>query len=307
MLSFVNLKQTHLKISTINVLIIGKDKISSIVSCCPVQSSEIIARKENYSEVEHQTALFSYFNQAQAMQLFAPQLFAPQSLMPSWPFHPTFFSGWPLSTPLPYTSPPSEFNSQEPMSNSYEQQSIYSRSVSPASPFNESKLLVERKESSKTKIFQCKVCSKTFGYKHVLQNHEKVHTGEKNYRCLKCNKCFRRDHHLKVHMRLHSGEKPYVCSFPLCDRQFVQVANLRRHLKTHEHASNLKIHEKLLTTNDERCSRRPYKSESSEDSMNLKVNKDEFDLAPLDMSFKVTRYDSPEQNEPEDLSVKSSS
>ena len=32
-------------------------------------------------------------------------------------------------------------------------------------------------------------------------------------------------------MRLHTGEKPYHCSH--CDRQFVQVANLRRHLRVH--------------------------------------------------------------------------
>lgn len=32
-------------------------------------------------------------------------------------------------------------------------------------------------------------------------------------------------------MRLHTGEKPYHCNH--CERQFVQVANLRRHLRVH--------------------------------------------------------------------------
>lgn len=32
-------------------------------------------------------------------------------------------------------------------------------------------------------------------------------------------------------MRLHTGEKPYKCKY--CERKFVQVANLRRHLRVH--------------------------------------------------------------------------
>ncbi|ALC41124.1 Kr [Drosophila busckii] len=87
------------------------------------------------------------------------------------------------------------------------------------------------KDSSRDKSFTCKICSRSFGYKHVLQNHERTHTGEKPFECPECHKRFTRDHHLKTHMRLHTGEKPYHCSH--CDRQFVQVANLRRHLRVH--------------------------------------------------------------------------
>ena len=81
------------------------------------------------------------------------------------------------------------------------------------------------------KQFLCKICTKTFGYKHVLQNHERTHTGEKPFKCGECGKRFTRDHHLKTHKRLHTGEKPYNC--PHCDRSFVQVANLRRHVRVH--------------------------------------------------------------------------
>lgn len=84
---------------------------------------------------------------------------------------------------------------------------------------------------NKDKVFTCKICNRSFGYKHVLQNHERTHTGEKPFECPECHKRFTRDHHLKTHMRLHTGEKPYHCSH--CDRQFVQVANLRRHLRVH--------------------------------------------------------------------------
>ncbi|CAD7088884.1 unnamed protein product [Hermetia illucens] len=87
------------------------------------------------------------------------------------------------------------------------------------------------KDPSRDKCFTCKICNRSFGYKHVLQNHERTHTGEKPFKCPECQKRFTRDHHLKTHMRLHTGEKPYECSH--CDRKFVQVANLRRHLRVH--------------------------------------------------------------------------
>jgi hypothetical protein len=62
--------------------------------------------------------------------------------------------------------------------------------------------------NGREKVFTCKVCNRSFGYKHVLQNHERTHTGEKPFECKVCNKRFTRDHHLKTHMRLHTGEKP---------------------------------------------------------------------------------------------------
>ncbi|XP_065577782.1 protein krueppel-like isoform X2 [Artemia franciscana] len=89
----------------------------------------------------------------------------------------------------------------------------------------------KKADNGRDKVFSCNICNRTFGYKHVLQNHERTHTGEKPFACNQCGKRFTRDHHLKTHLRLHTGEKPYQCSH--CDRQFVQVANLRRHLRVH--------------------------------------------------------------------------
>lgn len=91
--------------------------------------------------------------------------------------------------------------------------------------------LLGKDGSSRDKQFTCKICYRSFGYKHVLQNHERTHTGEKPFECPECHKRFTRDHHLKTHMRLHTGEKPYHCDH--CDRHFVQVANLRRHMRVH--------------------------------------------------------------------------
>jgi uncharacterized Zn-finger protein len=37
-------------------------------------------------------------------------------------------------------------------------------------------------------VFTCPICHRSFGYKHVLQNHERTHTGEKPFECRECHK-----------------------------------------------------------------------------------------------------------------------
>lgn len=46
----------------------------------------------------------------------------------------------------------------------------------------------ETAKDSKDKVFTCGVCQRSFGYKHVLQNHERTHTGEKPFQCRECQK-----------------------------------------------------------------------------------------------------------------------
>lgn len=105
-------------------------------------------------------------------------------------------------------------------------------SIEHQSPSSSTVHATPNKETTvRDKSFTCKTCNRSFGYKHVLQNHERTHTGEKPFVCKECDKRFTRDHHLKTHIRLHTGEKPYSCQY--CDRLFTQVANLRRHLRVH--------------------------------------------------------------------------
>lgn len=46
----------------------------------------------------------------------------------------------------------------------------------------------EAGKDGRDKVFTCGVCSRSFGYKHVLQNHERTHTGEKPFECRECHK-----------------------------------------------------------------------------------------------------------------------
>ena len=43
-------------------------------------------------------------------------------------------------------------------------------------------------KDGRDKVFTCGVCARSFGYKHVLQNHERTHTGEKPFKCTACHK-----------------------------------------------------------------------------------------------------------------------
>lgn len=253
---------------------------------------------------------YNYFNP----NLLNPQLIAHQTaaLLSAWPFHNIYpsplFSGWPIvpqsmtfeSKPLlsPLLAHQINNNYIDEDENrkknfSYTSQASTSTPISsPASHSGDSLEGLEKKEATKAKVFTCNVCQKSFGYKHVLQNHEKTHTGEKSHVCTVCNKRFRRDHHLKVHQRLHTGVRPYSCTFPNCDRQFVQVANLRRHLKTHED-KNVKEEEKIHV-NEKKI---------------LRITKPEYNQlyqqcieSDYDYYYKPEKY-TEEQSEPEDLSM----
>lgn len=250
------------------------------------------------------------------------QFLAQQSMMSAWQIYPPLFATWPNMTPNPFIgiSKPmvtnndyisTSYNAEIPESMQMTLSSLSptSHSNSPRSQPNDS-IEITEPGTRKKKIFKCDLCTKTFGYKHVLQNHEKVHTGEKPYSCEQCNKSFRRDHHLKVHMRLHSGEKPFTCTEPMCQRRFVQVANLRRHLKTHHKHGNsqingaLKIHKKMLESN-EKENIWPLNSGSSDGSLQSRGSSQE-DYDHRDYKSLDFRYESPEQSMPEDLSIKSS-
>lgn len=267
----------------------------------PILDSKLMAmngRTESYPEmpaIDQRQNFFSHLNSS-SIHLLDPQIMAHQALMHQYMLPPF----WPAWTPLHYSLSnhlseafTSKCDKDELKRSS---NSSYSGSDSPTSQMDDSieiKKFIDKKDSTKSKVFECKFCGKAFGYKHVLQNHEKVHTGEKAYQCTKCNKYFRRDHHLKVHMRQHSGERPFSCDFETCDRKFAQVANLRRHKKTHEHVNLMKIHQKMLTSDEKLIS-----TDLSEDSL------EHLTKPQLELSDENIRYQSPVQSEPEDLSIK---
>merc|ERR1712129_341550 len=76
---------------------------------------------------------------------------------------------------------------------------------------------------------QCHLCDKMYVSMAALAMH--VQTHYRNFQCTVCEKTFSRSWLLQNHLRLHTGEKPFGCN--LCEKKFSDKSNLRSRTKTH--------------------------------------------------------------------------
>ena len=79
------------------------------------------------------------------------------------------------------------------------------------------------------KPFPCKVCKKTFSQAANLYKHEGTHSNEKPFKCDICRKCYKQNSHLTKHMKWH--KQLHQCQ--ICKKRFGRKYNLNKHLQTH--------------------------------------------------------------------------
>lgn len=78
----------------------------------------------------------------------------------------------------------------------------------------------------------CPYCDRFFRLRQTLQQHIRIHTGEKPFECPQCNRAFAVKDYLTKHLRIHTGEKPYEC-YQGCGSSFTQQTTRNKHMKDH--------------------------------------------------------------------------
>ena len=64
----------------------------------------------------------------------------------------------------------------------------------------------EKRHTGKLPSSECRFCNKTFNSKTNLDQHERIHTGEKPHKCKICNKAFRQISVLRTHKLRHTRD-----------------------------------------------------------------------------------------------------
>lgn len=86
--------------------------------------------------------------------------------------------------------------------------------------------------SSKSPLFECTQCGKSYMSKHALEEHLYTHVGMRPFACPYCAASFNHRKSLRRHVQLHNNVKRFDC--PQCSKTFVRKDALESHLRVHK-------------------------------------------------------------------------
>ncbi|XP_051791658.1 zinc finger protein 407 [Erpetoichthys calabaricus] len=86
--------------------------------------------------------------------------------------------------------------------------------------------------------YKCHVCGWAFVMKkhlntHLLGKHGVGTPKERKFECKLCERSFSEKWALNNHMKLHTGQKPFKCSWPTCHYSFLTLSGMKDHYRTH--------------------------------------------------------------------------
>jgi KRAB domain-containing zinc finger protein len=90
----------------------------------------------------------------------------------------------------------------------------------------------ESADYSLVRVHKCRFCPAVYPKASRLEQHERIHTGEKPFQCHLCDACFNQPGNLKQHVRVrHTREKPFAC--PQCTYTTAHKNVIVNHMRTH--------------------------------------------------------------------------
>uniref|UniRef100_A0A3Q3Q604 C2H2-type domain-containing protein n=1 Tax=Monopterus albus TaxID=43700 RepID=A0A3Q3Q604_MONAL len=90
--------------------------------------------------------------------------------------------------------------------------------------------------------YKCDICWAFVMKKHLsthLLGKHGVGQRKEKFECELCERSFSEKWALNNHMKLHSGEKPYKCAWPSCHYAFLNLSAMKDHYRTHTEKSYL--------------------------------------------------------------------
>ena len=92
------------------------------------------------------------------------------------------------------------------------------------------------KHASKSDIYKCIDCSKTFSHRYLLKEHARIHA-EPEFKCDQCDSIFKLRRNFVTHSKSHlSINQTIMCK--KCPQTFTYESNLKRHMEA-KHSDNL--------------------------------------------------------------------